>query len=80
MPFIVRVERGTLNRGIYDVAVLHDPAKPWAATAPQPQWNGKVYYQFGASTGQPRRQVRPATAWSSASTQLGLGYMVSPTA
>jgi len=77
VPYVVRVERGTLNRGIYDIAVLHDPARPWDdGTAPQAQWNGKVYYQFGASTGQPRRQIRPATAWSGAGAQLGLGYMV----
>ncbi|RYZ11426.1 MAG: hypothetical protein EOO24_06395 [Comamonadaceae bacterium] len=76
VPFVVRVERGTLNRGIYDLAVLVDPTKPVAATSPQAQWNGKVYYQFGASTGQPRRQIRPATAWTTASAQLGLGYMV----
>ncbi len=76
VPYIVRVERGTMNRGIYDIAVLIDPAKPWDGAAPQAQWNGKVYYQFGASTGQPRRQVRPATAWSGANTQLGRGYMV----
>src|SRR5215471_4117665 len=44
VPYIVRVERGTINRGIYDIAVLFDPAKPWSALAPQPQWNGKVVY------------------------------------
>ena len=59
VPYIVRVERGTLNRGIYDIAVLFDPTKPaWTPTAPQPQWNGKVVYTFGASTGQPRLQFR----------------------
>mgnify|MGYP003694656265 CR=1 FL=1 len=32
VPYIVRVERGTLNRGIYDIAVLFDPTKPaWTA-------------------------------------------------
>src|SRR5229473_5937849 len=31
VPYIVRVERGTLNRGIYDIAVLFDPARPWTA-------------------------------------------------
>src|SRR5207248_1351114 len=40
VPYIVRVERGTLNRGIYDIAVLFDPAKPWSALAPQAQSNG----------------------------------------
>ena len=66
VPYIVRVERGTMNRGIYDIAVLFDPTKAWQPTQPQAQWNGKVLYHFGASTGQPRRQVRPATAWSGA--------------
>jgi hypothetical protein len=76
MPFIVRLERGTMNRGIYDIAVLFDPAKAWTATAPQAGWNGKVYYTFGASTGQPRRQVRPATNWTTLEEQLRRGYLV----
>lgn len=76
VPFIVRQERGTLNRGIYDVAVLFDPAQPWNPVSPQPQWNGKVYYSFGASTGQPRRQARPAPAWSTQEEQLRRGYLV----
>lgn len=71
VPFIVRLERGTMNRGIYDIAVLFDPA----TNAPQ-AWNGKVYYSFGASTGQPRRQVRPATAWTSVEEQLKRGWLV----
>jgi hypothetical protein len=25
VPYIVRLERGTMNRGIYDIAVLFDP-------------------------------------------------------
>ena len=76
VPFIVRVERGTMNRGIYDLAVLINPAQPWTAVAPQAAWNGKVYYTFGASTGQPRRQVRPATNWTGAEEQLKRGYLV----
>ncbi|MEO7152112.1 MAG: DUF6351 family protein, partial [Burkholderiaceae bacterium] len=39
-------------------------------------WNGKVYYSFGSSTGQPRRQVRPTTNWSSAEEQLKRGWLV----
>jgi len=76
VPYIVRVERGVMNRGIYDLVVLHDPAKAWTPTAPQPQWNGKVYYQFGSSTGQPRRQIRPQSAWPSFDAQLARGYLV----
>lgn len=75
VPFIVRVERGTLNRGIYDIAVLTHPAQPWTAVAPQSTWNGKVWYAFGSSTGQPRRQIRPQGSWTSAEAQLQRGYI-----
>jgi hypothetical protein len=63
VPYIVRVERGTINRGIYDIAVLFDPAKPWTANSPQPQWNGKLSYTYGASAGQPRLQFRSEQNW-----------------
>jgi len=75
VPYIVRVERGTLNRGIYDVAVLFDPSKPWTALDPQPQWNGKVVYSFGASTGQPRLQFRTEQNWADNSA-LSRGFIV----
>jgi len=75
VPYIVRVERGTMNRGIYDIAVLFDPAKPWTALAPQAQWNGKVLYSFGASTGQPRLQFRTEQNWADDSA-LSRGFMV----
>ena len=75
VPFIVRVERGTLNRGIYDIAVLIDPAQPWTAVAPQSAWNGKIYYSFGSSTGQPRRQIRPQASWTGAEEQIKRGYL-----
>jgi uncharacterized tannase-like protein DUF6351 len=47
---IVRRERGAINRGLYAIAYLHDPALgPPDPTAPQAGWNGKLYYPFGAS-------------------------------
>ena len=76
LPYIVRLERGTLNRGIYDAVVLFDPSRSWTAVAPQSGWNRKLIFNFGASTGQPRRQARPATAWTGSDTQLARGYMV----
>ena len=76
VPYIVRLERGTMARGIYDIAVLHDPTKPSSALAPQANWSRKVIFNFGASTGQPRRQARPATAWTGSDAQLARGYMV----
>jgi Tannase-like family of unknown function (DUF6351) len=77
VPYIVRVERGTLNRGIYDIAVLFNPASatPWTALSPQPQWNGKVVYSFGASTGQPRTQFRTEQNWAD-DAGLSRGFMV----
>ncbi|MEC4723248.1 DUF6351 family protein [Noviherbaspirillum sp. CPCC 100848] len=75
VPYIVRRERGTLNRGIYDIAVLADPTKPWTAAAPQATWNGKVLYQFGSSTGQPRKQFRPQGSWAD-DKSLSRGFMV----
>jgi Tannase-like family of unknown function (DUF6351) len=75
VPYIVRVERGTINRGIYDIAVLFDPTKPaWTALAPQPQWAGKVVYSYGASTGQPRLQFRTEQNWAD-DTALSRGFM-----
>src|SRR6267378_2740893 len=75
VPYIVRVERGTINRGIFDIAVLFDPARSWTALAPQAQWNGKVVYTFGASTGQPRLQFRTEQNWAD-DAALSRGFMV----
>jgi hypothetical protein len=47
--YIVRVETGTINRAIYQIAVLHDPAAgpvpdPWRTS---PAWNGRLLYSYG---------------------------------
>jgi hypothetical protein len=49
VPLIVRLETGTLNRAIYQTAVLHNPA---TGNTPSPTqrasgWNGKLVYTFG---------------------------------
>lgn len=49
--FIVRLETGTLNRGVYQFALLHDPT---ADPAPSPTgtykgWNRKLVFTFGGS-------------------------------
>jgi hypothetical protein len=75
VPYIVRVERGTINRGIYDIAVLFDPTADWKSYAPQAGWNGKLLYSYGASTNQPRVQSRPNTSWVE-DTALSRGFMV----
>tara|TARA_B100001123_G_scaffold331033_2_gene373231 strand:- start:54350 stop:56527 length:2178 start_codon:yes stop_codon:yes gene_type:complete len=49
VPYIVRIETGTINRAIYQIAVLHDPVTdsvpdPWT---PPSGWNGRLIYTFG---------------------------------
>ncbi len=48
-PFIVRIETGTVNRSIYQTAMLHNPATSDAPNAFQasPIWNKKLVYTFG---------------------------------
>lgn len=47
-PFIVRVETGSVNRAIYEISMLHDPADgqldPWRKSA---SWNNKLVYTHG---------------------------------
>jgi hypothetical protein len=44
VPFVVRVETGTVDRGIYQSAVLHDPTTEAAPTplAPPKAWNRRL--------------------------------------
>lgn len=48
VPYIVRVETGTINRGIYETAVLHDPLSGTPDPLERgPGWNGRLVYGFG---------------------------------
>jgi hypothetical protein len=50
VPYIVRLETGTINRAVYQIAYLHDPASPALPTLrPPPNWNGRLVYTFGGS-------------------------------
>ena len=44
VPYVVRIETGTVNRAIYQIAMLADPA---AASAGYPAWNKRLVYAFG---------------------------------
>jgi hypothetical protein len=49
VPYIVRIETGTANRSIYEIAMLHDPLKepePSPLTHPA-GWNRRVIYTLG---------------------------------
>jgi hypothetical protein len=52
VPYIVRWERGTINRAIYDISFLHEPGtplpNPWTKT---PGWNGRLVFHFGGGCG-----------------------------
>ena len=61
VPYVVRRETGTANRGIYQVAVL-DKA-----------WNHKLYYLFGASCGTVHSQSSPTDTLDDFS--LSRGFM-----
>jgi hypothetical protein len=82
VPFVVRVETGSMNRGIYQNAVLHDPTKDAAPSpiSPPKGWNRKLiavhgtgcasgWYLQGAALG-----VSTYTATNL--TRLGEGYGV----
>lgn len=51
--YIVRLETGTVNRAIYQIAVLFDPAKDSVPNAGGAfsAWNGKLIYSYGGGTG-----------------------------
>jgi Tannase-like family of unknown function (DUF6351) len=49
VPYVVRIERGTADRGIYDIAVLADPAG----------WNHKLVVPFGGGAAPHHTQDLP---------------------
>lgn len=72
----MRYERGTMDRGIYAVAVLEDPAsplRPW--NADEQGWNHKVHWPYGASCGTQHNQATPTPVLDDLE-RLGSGYLV----
>jgi hypothetical protein len=49
VPYIVRVETGTINRAIYQTAILHDPLTepPPTWQVPPSSWNHRLVYTLG---------------------------------
>lgn len=59
VPFVVRMETSTINRGIARLAVLDDPhARGPEAPFEAALWDGHVYYVFGESCGVGYQQGR----------------------
>jgi hypothetical protein len=83
IPYVVRLETGTINRAIYQIAILHDPRlQAPAADSPSPGWNGRLVYTFGggceagyfqgASTGGVLRESMLASGYAVASSTLNV--------
>ena len=73
MKFIIRVETGTINRGVFRIAFLHQPGQPlpdaWTST---PGWNGRLVYGFGGGCGTGFRQGQSPGSLDLGA--VGLGY------
>ena len=75
VPYIVRREMGTLDRGIYSFAVLADPAAPAPTPwAPPAAWNRKLYWTFGGGAAPGHRQAAPGSVFLDE--QLSRGFAV----
>ena len=61
VPYIVRRERGVIDRGIYDIAVLFQPGQDWKPWAPQAGWNRKLEILAGAGCEPGHTQQAPAS-------------------
>ena len=76
VPYIVRVESGTINRSIYRIAVLDDPSVKgqWNGAG----WNKRLIFTLGESTGaqyhQGVNQVTDVLATTAAQLALAGGY------
>jgi Tannase-like family of unknown function (DUF6351) len=69
VPYIVRVETGTINRAIYQIAVLHDPsAGTPGPLAPPKAWNRRLLYSFGGGC---------KGGWFKQGTSIGMGGVIS---
>jgi uncharacterized tannase-like protein DUF6351 len=47
VDYVVRIEKGVIDRGVYEIAALYDPASPPTPFADEPGWNGRLVYTFG---------------------------------
>tara|TARA_B100000809_G_scaffold256262_1_gene295981 strand:+ start:2285 stop:4441 length:2157 start_codon:yes stop_codon:yes gene_type:complete len=50
VPYVVRIETGTINRAVYQIAMLHTPGSDGLRPSPwmrSPGWNGRLIYTFG---------------------------------
>lgn len=77
VPYIVRIETGTVNRAIYQIAMLHDPATPAPTFAARSAgWNGRLIYTFGGGCEPGWYQQGTSTGGIDDDVHLKRGYAV----
>jgi len=81
VPYTVRLETGTINRAIYQIAILDNPtiAGPDLINHGDPGWNGRLIYTFGGGCGGGWYRQGNSTGGvlpGGNDTFLGLGYAV----
>jgi len=77
VPYIVRIERGVINRGKYDLAYLANPAAPttgWQPWSVPASWNRKLFWKFGSGCDFQRVQGNPGNVVDHEA--LSRGFMV----
>ncbi len=79
VPYIVRVDSGTINRSIYRIAILDDPKPESPQWTPGAGWNHKLAVSFGGGAGTQYNQgVNQATgALNHLYLARGFAFMIS---
>src|SRR3954454_16625752 len=81
VPFVVRIEKGYIDRDQYQIAALFQPGKSWKAVKPQTQFNHKLLITHGVSCGVDYQTgTAPDVTTGAAETALGRGYATMSTA
>ncbi|MGE3843610.1 MAG: DUF6351 family protein [Vicinamibacterales bacterium] len=77
MPYVVRIETGTVNRAIYQIAMLHDPSTPAPSYSTRSAgWNGRLIYTFGGGCEPGWYQQGTGTGGVTDDVHLRRGYAV----
>jgi hypothetical protein len=78
VPYIVRIETGTINRAVYQISMLHDPARerePDVMTQVA-GWNKRLIYTFGGGCSGGWYRQGTTTGGVQDDVMLGRGYAV----
>src|SRR5207302_1236104 len=71
VPYVVRYERGSVDRGIYDEAILGEPGKTYTPWQPPPAWDHKATYYFDGGCGLSYTQGSDTSGYGDPDTTVG---------